>query len=582
MATINLSVKQGLVILLISNFYSIVRARAERTPELPAFTFLDRGETEAGSLSYGDLDRRARALGVRLRRRRGERVLLLFPAGLDFVAAFFGTLAAGAVAVPVGLPRLSRNAERLCAIARDARPAVVLTTAELLPRVRSWVEELPELRAVEWLAADEAGEEPAGAWSPPEGAASDLAFLQYTSGSTASPKGVMISHGNLLHNCEYLRSIAEDDEESAGASWLPHFHDMGLIDGILHPVYSGYPSYLMSPLSFLQKPARWLQAISRYRVTNSGGPDFAFDLCARKITPEQREGLDLRSWRMAYDGAEPVRRRTLETFAAAFAGCGFRWRSFYPVYGLAESTLVVSSGQLADEPKLLETDAAALETGRIELPAPGARSLSLVGCGRVSCGMRAVIADPESGIPRRSGEIGEIWVSGPSVAQGYWERPEETFQTFGAFTPGGEGPFLRTGDLGFLHGDELFVAGRLKDLVILAGRNHHPQDLELSAERAHPAVRPSCCAAFAVDVDGEERLVIAAEIGREAAGEDRALEGAVAAAIRRAVSEDHDVQVHQVVLLKPGTIPKTSSGKLRRQACRAGFLARELSVKEGA
>jgi acyl-CoA synthetase (AMP-forming)/AMP-acid ligase II len=577
----------------IPTLFDIVRARAERDPDRFAFAFLERGETVTGSSTYSELDRRARALAAWLQERglQGERALLLFPPGLDFVTAFVGSLASGTVAVPASLPRLSRNLQRLRSIVRDARPTVALTTSDLLPRVRPWVEEVPELGELAWLAVDELGEEMAGEWRPPSLSGSDLAFLQYTSGSTASPKGVMVSHGNLLHNCEYLRSIAEDDEESVGASWLPHFHDMGLVDGILHPLYSGYPSYLMSPLSFLQRPARWLEAISRYRVTNTGGPNFAFDLCVQKVSPEQRARLDLRSWRMAYNGAEPVRGDTLHRFAATFAECGFRWRSFYPVYGLAEATLVVSSGQLADEPKELGVDAAALERHRVETAMEGAKTRNLVGCGRVSSGMQAIIVDPETRTRCAPGLVGEIWVAGPSVAQGYWERPEASADTFRArLADTGEGPFLRTGDLGFFDGQELFIAGRLKDLIILGGRNHHPQDLELTAEQAHAAVRSGSCAAFTVEEEGEEKLVIAAEVARARRGgpdragaevaADRPLDAGVTAAIRRAIAEAHDTQVHRVVLLEPGALPKTSSGKLQRHACRAGFLAQELRILE--
>ncbi len=536
------------------------------------------------SATYQELERRAGALGAWLQQRqiRQERVLLLFPAGLDFVTAFMGTLAGGAVAVPASLPRLNRNLERLRSIVRDSKPAAVMTTSDLLARVRPWVEEASAPDAMSWLCVDEITDELAADWRPPTLSGSDLAFLQYTSGSTASPKGVMVSHGNLLHNCEYLRSIAEDDEESVGASWLPHFHDMGLVDGILHPLYSGYPSYLMSPLSFLQKPVRWLETISLYRVTNSGGPNFAYDLCVQKVGPEQKARLDLRSWRMAYNGAEPVRGETLRRFAGSFAECGFRWRSFFPVYGLAEATLVVSSGQLADEPKQLELEAAALEGHRVQ-PASGngAMTRSLVGCGPVSCGMQAVIVDPDTRVRCVPGQVGEIWVRGPSVAQGYWEQPEATAETFSACLADGDGPFLRTGDLGFFDGSELFVAGRLKDLIILGGRNHHPQDLELTAEQAHEAVRTGCCAAFTVEDEGQERLVIAVEVRRERRHDDAgALGPRVTAAIRRAVAESHDIQVHRIVLLEQGTLPKTSSGKLQRHACRAGFLARELSAKE--
>lgn len=567
----------------------VLQRREAEEPDDAAFTFLERGE-EVSSLTYSELALRARALGAWLEKSRmlRERALLLFPPGLDFVAAFFGCLAGGAVAVPVSLPQQKRHLPRLRSVAADARPRLALTSAGQLDRLRESTRDIPELAGLEWLAVDEVPDEMAADWRSPGIGGSDLAFLQYTSGSTASPRGVMVSHANLVHNCGYLARLSEDDEESVGASWLPHFHDMGLIEGILHPFYSGYPTYLMSPLAFLQRPGRWLSAISKYRVTTSGAPNFAYELCVRKVSAEERESLDLRSWKVAYASAEPVRAATLRQFAAAFAPCGFEWKSFYPVYGLAEGTLVVSGGQRQDEPAILGFEGAALEHNRV-VPAPegGAGTPSLVGCGRVSYGVRVVIADPETRALCPPGTIGEIWVSGPSVAQGYWQRGEESASVFGGFLADtGEGPFLRTGDLGFFERDELFIAGRLKDLIILAGRNIHPQDVELVVEKSHPAVRASCCAAFTVDLDGEERLVIAAEVGRSRAADGgEAGDGGgslqeVARAVRRTVAEELELQVHEVVLLPPKSIPKTSSGKLQRHACRAGFLARTLSPLE--
>ena len=566
----------------------VLQRREAEEPDHAAYTFLER-DREVSSLTYSELALRARSLGAWLERAgmARERALLLFPPGLDFVSAFFGCLAGGTVAVPVSLPQQKRHLPRLRSVAADARPRLALTSAEQLDRLREATLEIPELAGLEWLAVDELPDELAADWRPPGIGGSDLAFLQYTSGSTASPRGVMVSHANLVHNCGYLASLSEDDEESVGASWLPHFHDMGLIEGILHPFYSGYPTYLMSPLAFLQRPGRWLSTISKYRVTTSGAPNFAYDLCARKVSAEERETLDLRSWKVAYASAEPVRAATLRQFAAAFAPCGFGWKSFYPVYGLAEGTLVVSGGQRQDEPAILGFDVAALEQKQVATAPEGrAGTQSLVGCGRVSCGVRVVIADPETRTLCPPGTIGEIWISGPSVAQGYWQRAEDSAHVFGAFLADtGEGPFLRTGDLGFFEQGELFIAGRLKDLIILAGRNIHPQDIEVVVEKSHPAVRASCCAAFTVDLDGEERLVIAAEVGRSRGADGEAGNGGgglqeVVRAVRRGVAEELELQVHEVVLLAPKSIPKTSSGKLQRHACRAGFLARTLSPLE--
>ncbi|HYH79591.1 MAG TPA: beta-ketoacyl synthase N-terminal-like domain-containing protein, partial [Longimicrobium sp.] len=403
-----------------------------------------------------------------------------------------------------------------------------------------------------------------------------LAFLQYTSGSTATPKGVMVSHGNLLHNLRLLQEGWRQGDDAVVVSWLPLFHDMGLIGNVLEAVHLGAPCVLMSPAAFLQRPFRWLQAVSRYGATLSGGPNFAFDLAVRRTTPEERAELDLSRWSAAFNGAEPVRRDTMERFHEAFAPCGLRAEALQPGYGLAEATLVVSAGRTLGAPPLYTSfQAAALEENRlVEDDGPGARDL--VGCGRVVGGQTVAIVDPDTRLACEPGRVGEIWLQGPSVAGGYWGRPQETEETFAATLAGGEGgPFLRTGDLGFVHGGELFVAGRAKDLVIVRGRNHYPQDLELTAERAHPGVRAGCGAAFTLDVGGEERLALVCELERQHLRGDHA---AVAAAVRQAVVEEHDVQPHRVVLLKTGGITKTTSGKIQRRACRAALLAGELEV----
>jgi acyl-CoA synthetase (AMP-forming)/AMP-acid ligase II/acyl carrier protein len=354
--------------------------------------------------------------------------------------------------------------------------------------------------------------------------------------------------------------------------WLPLYHDMGLIGNVLQPLYVGARAVLLSPLTFLQRPALWLAAVARYRATTSGGPNFAYDLCARKVGEEEKAGLDLSSWSVAFNGAEPVRAETVERFAAAFAPCGFRRAAFFPCYGLAEATLFVTGGAPGAGPVIRPVDAAALERHQVADAPPGAPGRALVGCGRAAAGQAVRIVDPESGAPCAPGRVGEVWVAGPSVAAGYWGRPEETARTFGARLAG-EGPFLRTGDLGFLADGELFVTGRRKDLIILRGRNHYPQDLERTAEASHPALRPGCGAAFGVDRDGEERLVILQEVERSAADP-----AGIADAVRRAVAGEHEVAVEEVVLVRSGTVLKTSSGKVRRAACRAAYLAGELAV----
>ncbi|HEV2856372.1 MAG TPA: AMP-binding protein, partial [Thermoanaerobaculia bacterium] len=557
--------------------------RAVEGPDRIAYRFLADGEVEEESLTYAELDRRARALGACLQEMgaEGERALLLYPPGLEFVTAFLGCLYGGVVAVPAYPPRSNRPDSRLQAIAEDARPRLALTTPALRDRAAGFAVQNPSLAGVRWVATSEVDPGIAERWR--QGAALGPewpAFLQYTSGSTATPKGVVVRHGNLVHNEGLIQAAFGQSEDSVIVGWLPLYHDMGLIGNVLQPLYCGGTCVLMSPVAFLQQPVRWLRAIDRYRATTSGGPNFAYELCARKVGPEERRSLDLSSWQVAFNGAEPVRAETLERFAEAFAPCGFRREAFFPCYGLAEATLFVS-GTAGISAR--ELDAEALERHLAEPARPGSSPRHLVSCGPVSADQKVVIVDAESGVALPEGQVGEVWISGPSVAGGYWNRPEETERTFGARLAGGAdgGPerYLRTGDLGFLVEGSLFLTGRVKDLIILRGRNLYPQDIERTVERSHPALRPGCGAAFAVEVDGEERLVVVQEVERHAErrwsrepGELReALE-----AVRRAVAEEHEAAPYAVVLVRIGTVPKTSSGKIRRGSCREDFLAGRL------
>ena len=565
------------------NLHSLVdvlRTRARDFPEQRAFTFLADGESELESVTLGELDLRSRAIAALLQRRHGpgERALLLYPPGIDFIAAFFGCLYAGIVAVPAYPPRPShpeRWAPRLGAIARNAEAGIVLGTAEIVAMVSLIQREVPELARAHWLQTSIVPVSNAAYWQEPPLSREMLALLQYTSGSTAEPKGVMVCHGNLLHNLAYLNSLEENDSDSVSVSWLPQYHDMGLIEAVLLPVYAAYPAYLMSPAAFLQRPLRWLQAISRYRATNSGGPNFAFELCCKKISPEELADLDLSSWRVAYNGAEPIRWETLERFHERFRVAGFKWRSFYPVYGLAESTLLVSGGVQADEPRGVALSAEPLADDRA-VTAGGTEPVAqrLTSCGPCSWGTRVEIVRHDNGELCQPGEIGEIWIKSPSVAQGYWNRPEETRHHFQArLTVDGDGPFLRTGDLGFMAEGELVPAGRIKDLIIVRGRKHYPQDIERTAERCHESIRDGHVAAFGFSLDGEERLAVVAELERHSVRAAAEFD-AVLAAVRNAVVAHHDIQLHAITLLNPGGIPKTSSGKIKRYACRAGVLER--------
>jgi len=556
----------------------LLARRAMQQAQRCAYTFLPEGESEQVCITYGELEERVRSAGAALARMgaSGERVMLLFPPGLDYITAFFGCLYAGAVAVPAYPPRPNRSLDRIESIADDSQAVIALTTSQLLSKAKTFVSESPVLSKLQWLSLEELEAEKPPNWEPTHSDPNALAYLQYTSGSTAQPKGVMISHANVLHNAAYIHHGFEHTPDSISLSWLPHFHDMGLIDGIIVPLFGSFHGYLMPPAAFLQKPLRWLQAVTRLSITHTGGPNFAYELCMRRIGHEDLNELDLRTWSVAYNGAEPVRSQTLERFASTFASCGFRPEVFYPAYGLAEATLKVTGGSKSSVPARCALSAEALQHHRLlEVAENDPDARVLVGSGYVDAGTRVEIVDPESHTMCGEPNVGEIWVSSPSVAGGYWNRPDETEQTFHAYLADtGDGPFLRTGDLGFVRGGELFITGRLKDVIITRGLNHYPQDIERSMEESHPALRPGCGAAFSIESGGEERLVLVQEVDRspEASPED------VIMSVLRAVGQDHEVQAHAIVLVKPHSVPKTSSGKIQRHLCRQRYLEGSLEV----
>ncbi|MDM3847805.1 MAG: fatty acyl-AMP ligase [Aphanizomenon gracile PMC638.10] len=563
-----------------STLVELLQYRAQNQPEKIAFTFLEHGEIEAGSFTYHSLEQQVKAIAYQLQltEENGNRALLLYPPGLEFIAAFFGCLYAGVVAVPAYPPRRNQNLSRLLAIVADAQATVILTTTSLLPQLQDWFSENSELAAIQILATDNLDSKLASGWQLQQLTKNTLAFLQYTSGSTGRPKGVMVTHDNLLHNSEYIKEAVELTPESVSVTWLPSFHDMGLIDGILQPLYTGFLGIVMPPASFVQQPMRWLKAISKYHATHCGGPNFGYDLCTRKITPEQIQQLDLSSWSSAYCGAEPVSQETLEKFTARFQTCGFRSSAFYACYGLAEATLMVSGGLLKDEPVYCAVETEALENNRVVISQGKDKKVKqLVGCGRVWLDTKIAIANPEILTQCQPDEIGEIWVSGATIAAGYWQRPEQTQETFHAYlVDTKQGPFLRTGDLGFLRDGELFVTGRIKDVLIIRGRNHYPQDIELTVEQSHPALRTSCGAAFTVTVNGEEKLIVVQEVDRSWLR--KLEEDKVITTIRKAVTQQHELQVYATFLIKTNTIPKTSSGKIQRRLCREKLITDNLEV----
>jgi acyl-CoA synthetase (AMP-forming)/AMP-acid ligase II len=554
----------------------LVRRRSLLEPERLAFRYL-REDGESIDVTLAELDLRARAVAASIQAAGGigERVLILCPPGPEFLLGLVGCMYAGAVAVPAHPPdpaRPERSLRRLRVLLDDSTPRVILGTSLLLPPIRTFLESHGVLADVRWLACDDVDERRAEDWEETPLAEDSLAFLQYTSGSTSDPKGVALSHGNLLHHSDLL-DRASSLGSLVGVFWLPPFHDMGLIGGFLAPLCLGSPTIMMPPQSFLQRPLRWLQAIASVpHPVLSGGPTFGYDLCIRRTTPEERSALDLSRWEVAFVGAEPVRAQTLASFAEAFACAGFRRRAFYPTYGLAEATLMVSAGRPGRGPMVRSFSARELERGVARPAAPDEASVALVGCGRAQGRQQVLVVDPDGGSPLGEGRIGEIWVSGPSVARGYWGRSAESDRVFRARpAAGSERCFLRTGDLGFLADGELFITGRIKDVINVRGRNLYPQDLELTAERAHPKLRRGGAAAFAVARDGEDAVIVVQEADVSAA-EAAAIEGAV----RAAVIEAHGIAVREVVLIEPRTIPKTSSGKIQRRATREAYLQNEL------
>jgi len=576
-----------------ANFVSRLRDHVQVKGDERVFVYLTDGESEEESVTFSTLDRQARAIGARLQELNlaGERVLLLFPPGMQYVAAFLGCLYAAAIAVPAYPPdpyRLERTLPRLLNIIKDSKASHILTSESIFDFVPMLSGQAPELQAVHWLVTEKLAPELSMAWKMPSIEGDTLAFLQYTSGSTGHPKGVMVSHGNLIHNSSHLAKILKSTaEEHCVVSWLPNYHDMGLIGGILQPIYLGCLGVLMSPLSFMRRPIRWLHAISKFRATTSPFPNFALDLCVRKFDPEQDGNIDLSSWKLGFNGAEPIRVESLERFTATFRPHGFDERAMFPVYGLAEGTLIASHGTPLGKISVKHLDKFALQKHEVrptEFSTESAHLIqSLVSCGSTLHDQKILIVDPETQLPCRDNQVGEVWLSGPSVAKGYWGREAETQEHFQARPAGfDEGSFLRTGDLGFLENGQLYITGRRKDLIILDGKNHYPQDIELTIEKSDKALRPGCGAVFSVGDESEGRLVAVHEVDRrysESLGEkNEASAESIFQRIRKNVAYHHELPLSGVVLVEAGTIPKTSSGKIQRQACKAAYLNNELQI----
>ncbi len=549
---------------------------ASESPTAKAFVFVRGDLEETASVTWQELLDRVRNVAATLRKRNcsGKTALIACPSSIEYIVAFLGCMASGTVAVPIYPPRQGRTLERIASILADAKPDVVFTLEEQRRQVKEALAEMGG-EGLELLSVEEAESAKSEGDEVVHADRDSVAYLQYTSGSIASPKGVMVTHGNLLENA---RMFNERLGSAAGSivSWMPLFHDFGLIGIVLQAIYSGGRCVLMAPETFLMRPVRWLQAASRYRAGMLGGPNFAWELCVSRIKPDQIAKLDLSCVEAAINGAEPVRARTLEDFLHAFKPAGFRRDALRPGYGLAEATLTVTCCEGA--PRMLRARAADLEQRKVIHASDdeAGQTRMLVSCGKpvVDCEVR--IVDEESLKTLPEGVIGEVVVSGPHIAKGYHGRTEESNHTFACRITDNEGMWLRTGDLGCLVDGELYVTGRSKDLMIMGGRNHYPPDIELTAERAHPALRRSSCAAFSIEEDREEVLVIVAELERTALRSAKPSE--ILAAVRRGIAMEHDVHLHDMVLIRPGSLSRTSSGKIRRQNCRAMYLDNVFTV----
>lgn len=557
----------------------ILERRASDTPDIIAYTFLKDGQDIDGTYTYAQLDLHARSIAKRFgSNAQNERALLIYPPGVEFMAGFYGSMYSGAIPIPAPPPdptRLKRTLPRLKSIIDDARAKYILTTRAMMDAMTGVdAEALQELSELEWIITDEVPAEEGIGWEISHRKEyNDIAYLQYTSGSTSTPKGVMVTYGNVVHNCEHITTGFGYDSNCVMVTWMPYFHDYGLIDGLTAPLFHGFPCYILSPLTFIRRPERWLQAIHTFRGTHTQAPNFAYELCVSKIDDKILGGLDLSSMITFSSGGEHIRVDTVKAFTKKFAACGLKPEAVCPAYGLAEGTLVVSAKTPSGTACFLDIDSDAYKNDLIKpVESNHEKAWSLVSSGRVFGSYQVAIVDPNTLERVPDGKVGEVWAHGGSVCAGYWLRPDESEQNFRAKIVG-EDPnvtYLRTGDLGFLHGDQLFITGRAKDLIIIAGANHYPQDIELTVQNADPAIRTDHCAAFSVEVDGEERLVIIAEAEKK--NDDWST---VLNSIQRAVSETHELELFALQIIKRGNIFKTSSGKLQRRLCKVTFLNNE-------
>jgi acyl-CoA synthetase (AMP-forming)/AMP-acid ligase II len=556
----------------------LLLARGNNSSIEAAFILLEGGDKIIDAITASELLENAKRVAAHLQRTTtpGSRVLLVFPHRLEFIIAFFGSILAGLVPVPTVLPRSRRSIDSLLGIAESAEASVALTLERLLPAITEMMSDSArgqvECRAIEDLVRDEPD-----TFDLPDLKPDDVAYLQFTSGSTGKPKGVVVTHRNVLHNCRLLTDALEMRPGDPVVSWLPFFHDWGLVGCMIYPLFAQLPAYLLDPMEFLYAPARWLRAISRFRAVLSCAPNFAYQFCCEVIREEEKSKLDLSCWRVAMVGAEPVRKSTLERFSSSFSTCGFHRDALYPSYGLAENTLIVSGGTRSAGPVYLSVDRRSLERRQVVHvdEQDDRRARTLVSCGRPLGGQRLEIVNPATAMPCVEEEVGEVWVSGHSVTRGYWQRLEATRETYFTHLRNGDpAPFLRTGDLGFVSGNELFLCGRMKDVIIKGGTNYFAEDVERIAEEGHTALRSLGGAAFAVDVADIERLVIVHELNYG----DKPDHNEVFSGIQDAMLDAFGMMADAIVLIQPGSLPKTTSRKICREMTRSLFLRQELQT----
>ena len=558
---------------------SLLLKNAEKFGEKALYIFLDDGENESLRISYSDVVNKAKAVAAELQKQgsKGDHILLLFPAGIEFVISLYGCFLAGMVAIPAYPPRRKKVDPRFMSILQDANPSFILATQQIhkdLSQLDLTDVKQDKLNMITYEAIDV---EQADDWIDPGVSKNDIVLLQYTSGSTGTPKGIMVSHGNMIHNLECIKQSFGFDENMIVVNWLPNFHDMGLIGNLIQPAYVGGSVVTMTPIRFIQEPLKWLKSITRYKGTCSGAPNFAYDYCVDKIPAEEAGILDLSSITVLFNGSEPVRKNTIERFHKHFKEAKFSAKQFFPCYGMAETVLIITGGDYKANPVYFNADAKAIEHNKAIQADEGAETRYLTASGFPWMGMSVMIVNPETRQASPVGEIGEIWAKGGSVAQGYWNKPEETKNTFHAYLEGtNDGPWLRTGDLGFIYDGQLYVSGRLKDLIIMRGSNFFPNDIEHSVENCHEALRKNASAAFSMDINDEEKLIIIQEVERAYMRDFDADE--IFESIRNAVFADQGIQPDIILLTKMGSIKKTSSGKTQRFAMRTVWKNKELDV----